>query len=87
MVQILLHKQELTAEQIQKLDAQGVISIQTQKSKDFQFLDLRVSQIEMNDMVWACLDPLNQDSSQKTRFIANLAKLATEKMRGKVAER
>ena len=79
MTQILLHKQESTAEQTQKLDAQGVIAIRTQKPKDFQFLDLRVPQIELNDMVWALLDALNQDSSQKSRFIANLAKLATEK--------
>jgi len=35
MTQILLHKQTLTQEQIAKLDAQGVIAIQTQSPKDF----------------------------------------------------
>jgi hypothetical protein len=86
MAQILLHKQALTTEQIAKLEAQGVIAIQTDKPKDFQFLDLRVPQIEMNDMVWACLDALNQDSSQKSRFVSNLAGLAARKQAQAKAE-
>jgi hypothetical protein len=83
MPQILLHKQPLTPEQITQLEAQGVIAIQTQKPKDFQFLDLRVPQIEINDMVWACLDAANADNTYsaevRRRLIQNLATLANEK--------
>jgi hypothetical protein len=83
MPQILLHKQPLTAEQIAKLDAQGVIAIHTQRPEDFQFLDLRVPQIEINDMVWALLDAANTENTYSTevrrKFVANLATLAEEK--------
>jgi predicted secreted protein len=83
MPQILLHKQKLTPEQIEKLTAEGVIAIQTKKPEDFQFLDLRVPQIEMNDMVWALLDAADtKDQSSgdvRRKLVANLAKLANEK--------
>ena len=83
MATILLHKQELTSEQIAKLEAEGVIAIRTQRPKDFQFLDLRVPQIEMNDMVWALLDAANEETAEAGRIrrkvISNLATLATEK--------
>jgi hypothetical protein len=83
MPQILLHKQKLTPEQIEKLTAEGVIAIQTKKPEDFQFLDLRVPQIEMNDMVWALLDAADTKESAsgdvRRKLVANLAKLANEK--------
>lgn len=82
-VQILLHKQKLTAEQIAQLESSGVIAIRTNKPEDFKFLDLRVPQIEMNDMVWACLDAANcasqAASDLRRKLIENLAQLATEK--------
>ena len=83
MVQILLHKQALTSEQIAKLEAQDVIAIQTEEPKDFHFLDLQVPQIQMNDMVWACLDAANTHNASaahvRRQLVENLAILATEK--------
>jgi hypothetical protein len=83
MAQILLHKQELTPEQIAKLEAEGVIAIRTQKPRDFQFLDLTVPMIELNDMVWALLDAANTEKSGagdvRRTLVQNLAVLADEK--------
>lgn len=83
MAQILLHKQPLTEQQVNDLAAQGVIAIQTDKPKGFQFLDLRVPQIEMNDMVWALLDAANTSktyaSDVRCGIVENLAKLAKAK--------
>jgi hypothetical protein len=83
MTQILLHKQTLSAKQIEKLASEGVIAIQTEKPEDFKFLDLSVPQIEINDMVWALLDAANSDNTYSTdvqrKLIDNLATLATEK--------
>lgn len=60
-----------------------MIAIHTKRPKDFQFLDLEVPQIEVNDMVWACLDAANTDNTYSTevrrKLIANLSKLANEK--------
>jgi hypothetical protein len=82
MPQILLHKQKLSAEQLEKLASEGVIAIQTTEPADFQFLDLDVPRIALNDMVWACLDALNTDDSyskdSRRQLIRNLALLATE---------
>lgn len=83
MAQILLHKQPLTPEQVSRLDAQGVIAIHTRRPQDFQFLDLRVPQLELNDMVWSCLDAISAESAfgaeVNRKFVRNLAKVATEK--------
>lgn len=82
MPQILLHKQKLTVEQTEQLTAQGVIAIQTERAEDFQFLDLQVPQIELNDMVWACLDALDTDESyskdSRRKLVSNLATLARD---------
>jgi hypothetical protein len=82
MPQILLHKQSLTPEQIAQLTAQGVTAIQTKHPEDFQFLDLQVPRIELNDMVWACLDALDTDESysrdSRRKLVSNLARLARE---------
>jgi len=82
MTQILLHKQKLTELQIAKLEEQGVVAIRTNNPKDFQFLDLRIPQIQVNDMIWACLDAANTDngypSEVRRRLVANLATLASE---------
>jgi hypothetical protein len=89
MAEILLHKQTLTPEQLAKLEAQGVIAIQTERPEDFHFLDLQVPQIEMNDMVWALLDAADtKDQSAgdvRRKLVANLAKLANEKRAGTLA--
>ncbi len=87
---ILLHKQKLTPTQIKKLEESGVVAIRTNDPKDFQFLDVRVPQIEMNDMVWACLDAVNAESYNATaraRLAANLLKIANEKRAVKVEEK
>jgi hypothetical protein len=82
MAQILLHKQPLTQDQLDKLAAEGVIAIHTQRPKDFQFLDLKVPQIEINDMVWALLDAANTEnnyaSEVRRKLVENLTKLANE---------
>lgn len=82
MPQILLHKQPLTPQQVEQLTGQGVIAIQTERPEDFQFLDLQVPRIELNDMVWACLDALDTDESyskdSRRKLVSNLAHLARE---------
>jgi len=81
MSQILLHKQELTEEQVAKLQSEGVIAIRTDNPEDFHFLDVRVPQIQLDDMVWCCVDALSNAANSgfaRLKFVENLTAIATE---------
>lgn len=83
MAQILLHKQPLSEQTTDRLAREGVIAIHTKRPQDFQFLDLSVQQIQLNDMVWAVLDAVNEDAGYRAevsrKVVRNLALLAREK--------
>jgi hypothetical protein len=73
-MQILLHKQRLSKQQLAKLTAEGVVAIRTDDPESFRFLDVRVPQIQMNDMIWACLDAVNEDRWESAPVTKRLAK-------------
>lgn len=83
MAEILLHKQEIPADVIDRLASEGVITIRTDNPDDFRFLSLEPAAIRTNDFLWAALDAMQVSCGEygngsSKRLVKNLAELARE---------
>lgn len=80
MAELLLHKQDLSEETIERLSKQGVITIQTEDPEGFRFLSIEPASIRTDDFVWASLDALQaagpDGSKGAHRLVKNLSDLA-----------
>lgn len=90
MAELLLHKQEIPKDTLDRLAAEGVIAIQTDDPEGFRFLTIEPATISTSDFLWASLDALREAVSGgrgASQLVENLARLASEAREKKQEDR